>query len=314
MSASTNPRALLILTENDPLVDGGDVRALVEMAVIAEANGIDAVMMSEHIVLGSDAGALGLPSNRRDYAAPGNQDPCMPWPSSIVTLAAIAARTTSLRLVAGAVITPLRHPLLLAKEFATLDLLSEGRLVVIPTVSWHEQEYAALGVPFHERGSILDEQLAAWEQIWSHEAASFAGDHYRFDDIHVEPKACRAGGPTLWFGGSTMHPRLLDRLVRYGHGYNPFGAPSDQELASLRRALVGAGRDPALFELVGGVRATFPDGHSPADVDQALEAVPQQLANGFTTICVKPSMFIDELSELASFCSTFVEKLSALAE
>jgi len=166
----------------------------------------------------------------------------------------------------------------------------------------------------HERGSILDEQLAAWEQIWSHEAASFAGDHYRFDDIHVEPKACRAGGPTLWFGGSTMHPRLLDRLVRYGHGYNPFGAPSDQELASLRRALVGAGRDPALFELVGGVRATFPDGHSPADVDQALEAVPQQLANGFTTICVKPSMFIDELSELASFCSTFVEKLSALAE
>lgn len=69
----------------------------------------------------------------------------MPWPSSVVLLSAIAAATQRLRLVAGAIIAPLRHPLLLAKELGTLDLLAEDRLVVVPTVSWHEDEYAALG-------------------------------------------------------------------------------------------------------------------------------------------------------------------------
>ena len=77
----------------------------------------------------------------------------MPWPSSLVLLSAIAAATTRLRLAACAVIAPLRHPLLLARELGTLDLLSEGRLVVQPTVSWHRDEYEALGVPFRKRGA-----------------------------------------------------------------------------------------------------------------------------------------------------------------
>ena len=130
----------------------------------AEDAGFDAVMVSEHVVLGPDAEADGLPSNPRDYALPGNQDPAMPWPSSLVLLSAVAAATTRLRLVAGAIIPPLRHPLLLAKDLATLDLLSEGRLVVQPTVSWHRAEYDALGVPFGSRGALLDEHLAAWER------------------------------------------------------------------------------------------------------------------------------------------------------
>ena len=313
MPSIPTARALLIVTENDGLVDGADVKALVEMAVIAEANGIDSVMLSEHVVLGSEAGALGPPDNPRDYAAPGNQDPDMPWPSSLITLAAIAARTRSLRLVAGAVITPLRHPLLLAKEFATLDRLSDGRLIVIPTVSWHRQEYDALGVKFGRRGEMLDEQLQAWEQIWANEAASFHGTHYDFTDVHVEPKAVRAGGPVLWFGGSTLHSSLLQRLVKYGQGYNPFGSPSAEDLDRLGEALVAAGRRQDSIELVGGVRATFPDAYSPADLDQAMETVPAQLARGFSTICVKPSMFIDDLDELPAFCASVVAKLTAMS-
>ena len=102
-------------------------------------------MLSEHVVLSPGADADGLMANPRDYALPGNQDPATPWPSSGRLLSAIAAATTRLR--AAAIIAPLRHPLLLAKELATLDLLSEGRLVVQPIVSWHEPEYEALGVP-----------------------------------------------------------------------------------------------------------------------------------------------------------------------
>ena len=120
------PRLILVLSENTTLVDERDLRALVRMAVEAEDAGFDAVMVSEHVVLGRGADANGLMANPRDYALPGNQDPATPWPSSIVLLSAVAAVTTRLRLAAAAVIAPLRHPLLLARELATLDLLSEG--------------------------------------------------------------------------------------------------------------------------------------------------------------------------------------------
>src|SRR6476620_2836677 len=131
-----------------------DVGDLVAFAVEAEQAGIDGVMVSEHIVLGPAANAAGLPANPRDYALPGNQDPATPWPDPLILLSAAAASTSRLRLVASAVIAPLRHPLLLAKQLATLDLLSGGRLVVQPTVSWHRAEYEALGVPFERRGEL----------------------------------------------------------------------------------------------------------------------------------------------------------------
>src|SRR5215217_8254056 len=186
------------------------------MAVEAEEAGVDAIMLSEHVVLGVGADAHGVMANPRDYAAPGNQDPAMPWPSSIVLLSAIAQATTTLRLVAGAIIAPLRHPLLLAKELATLDLLAEGRLVVQPTVSWAEEEYAALGVPFRHRGAILDEQLAAMEVAWRDAPASFEGRWFSFRDVWCEPRPFRPEGPRMWFGGQSMHDALLRRIVRYG--------------------------------------------------------------------------------------------------
>src|SRR3954452_23560036 len=169
------PRLVLVLSENWTMTPPRDLRALVRLAVEAEDAGFDCVMLSEHVVLGPSADADGLMANPREYALPGNQDPAMPWPSSIVLLSAIAAVTTRLRLAAAAVIAPLRHPLLLAKELATLDLLSEGRLVVLPTVSWHRDEYDALGVDFAARGTLLDEHLAAWDAAWTTTPSTFRG-------------------------------------------------------------------------------------------------------------------------------------------
>ncbi len=301
------PRLVLVLSENWTMTSPRDLRALVRLAQEAEAAGIDGVMLSEHIGLGPSAGAGGRPENPRDYAAPGNQDPDTPWPDSIVLLSAIAAATTRLRLIAAAIIAPLRHPLLLAHQLATLDLLSEGRLVVQPTVSWHREEYAALGVPFGQRGQLLDEHLAAWRALWQTGPASYHGTHYAFDDIYLEPKPYRPDGPRLWFGGSSVGPWIIRRLVEYGYGFHPFGQPTAAEMRPLVDALHAAGRSVADLEIVGGIRGRFPAPDRVADIAVAAEAIPAQLAAGYTTICFKPSQFTDDPHQVGALCRRLVE-------
>jgi probable F420-dependent oxidoreductase len=305
------PRLVLVLSENHTLVPPRDLGGLVAMAVEAERAGFDGVMVSEHIVLGRGADAEGLPENPRDYALPGNQDPATPWPSSLLLLAAVAAVTTRLRLIASAVIPPLRHPLQIAKELATLDLLSRGRLVVQPTVSWHRAEYEALGVPFATRGARLDEHLAAWEVLWTASPTTFHGDHYAFDEVWLEPKPFRPEGPRLWFGGQHLHERLLRRLVRHGHGFNPLGRASEDDLARLATAMTEAGRDVADLEIVGGTRGAFPDAGHPARLDQALDQIPDQVARGFGTICIKPSQFTDDPAEVPELLRRIVDGVAA---
>jgi probable F420-dependent oxidoreductase len=282
------------------------------MAVEAEAAGFDAVMVSEHVALGRGSDSDGVPENRRDYALPGNQDPATPWPDALVLLSAVASATSRLRLVASSIIAPLRHPILLAKQLATLDLLSEGRLVVQPTVSWHRAEYDALGVPFERRGELLDEHLEAWRALWRDSPASFDGRHYRFADVWLEPKPFREGGPTLWFGGQRLHDRLLRRLVAYGSGFNPLGSPTDEDLERLRRAMAETGRDVSDLEMIGGTRGRFPDATSTADLEEALASIPAQLERGFTTICIKPSQFFDGLDGSPAFCREVVERVAQM--
>jgi probable F420-dependent oxidoreductase len=306
------PRLVLILSENHTLVPPRDLRSLIEMAVEAEAAGFDAVMVSEHVALGRGSDADGVPENPRDYALPGNQDPATPWPDALVLLSAVASATTRLRLVASSIIAPLRHPVLLAKQLATLDLLSEGRLVVQPTVSWHRPEYDALGVPFEQRGNLLDEHLEAWRVLWRNSPASFEGRHYRFADVWLEPKPFREGGPTLWFGGQRLHDRLLRRLVAHGSGFNPLGSPTDEDLERLRRAMAETGRDVSDLEMIGGTRGRFPDATSTADLEEALASIPAQLERGFTTICIKPSQFFDGLDGSPAFCREVVERVAQM--
>ena len=288
------------------MVSPRDLPSLVRIAVEAEDAGIDGVMLSEHLVLGPSAGALGRPENPRDYAAPGNQDPATPWPDSVVLMSAIAAVTTRLRLIAAAIIAPLRHPILLAHQLATLDLLCEGRLVVQPTVSWHREEYAALGVPFERRGELLDEHLAAWRELWSAGPASFSGRHYQFADVCLEPKPWRSEGIRLWFGGTTVGPWIVRRLVEYGHGFHPFGQPTVVQRRPLVEAMAAAGRNMAELEVAGGIRGRFPSASAVADLAEAATAIPAQLEDGYTTICFKPSQYTDDPAEVGRLCRQLV--------
>ncbi|MBI1350903.1 MAG: TIGR03619 family F420-dependent LLM class oxidoreductase [Actinomycetales bacterium] len=300
-----------VLTENWTMTDPRDLRGLVRMAQEAEDAGFDMVMVSDHVLLGPSAGDQGRMANPRDYAMPGNQDPATPWPSNLVLLSAIAAATTRIRIGAIALIAPLRHPLVLAHDLAGLDLLSEGRLVIQPTVSWHRDEYDALGVPFTRRGRILDEQLSIWSQVWSRSPVTHHGEFFSFDHVYLEPKPWRPEGPTMWFGGERVHGKVVERLVRYGRGFHPVGRVDEEDIANLRSALQDAGRSTDDFELVGGTRVAFPDDHSVAPLPEALEEIPRQQSLGFTTFAIKPSIFIDDRGQHAAFCREVMERVAA---
>jgi probable F420-dependent oxidoreductase len=304
--------ALMILTELETLVPRHDLRGIVDLAVVAENAGFDAVMLSEHVALGPTANEYGVPANPREYAAPGNQDPHMLWPSSMMMAAAIASATSRIRVVLGALIAPLRHPVILAKELATLDQLSQGRLVFQPTVSWHRDEYAAVGVPFERRGKILDEVLDAMMALWATSPASHEGERYRFEDVYSEPKPFRNGRPTMWLGGQSMHDPLLRRIVRYADGFHPFGSPSEDDLARLRTGLEAGGRSLDELEMIGGTRATFDGPDAVADLDAALAPIGDQFAAGYTTFCMKPSQHTDDVAEVPEICRRMVAHLDAL--
>ena len=305
-------KTMLLLSENWDLFSSRDLPSLVNAAKVAEAAGIDGVMLSEHIVLGPDAGAGEPKRNPREFDAPGNQPSNTPHPSSIVLLGAIAAATTRLTLYAGAVLPVLRHPLHIAKDLATIDLLSQGRLIVLPTVSWHKQEYAALGRDFHKRGKMLDEQLAIWRKVWRESPASFSGEFYQFDDVYLEPKPWRPEGPKVWITGGSLHPAALRRLVEYGSGYGPGGPMAPGEKEKIYAALTAAGRDPKDFDIMGGIMGRFDGPDDLADLEDAFGQLPAVVSAGSTAVIAKPSQFIRHPDELPEFCRRFVERIKSL--
>lgn len=306
------PKLVLLLSEVWTMTDPRDLRRVVGYAVEAEAAGFDAVMVGEHVLLGPSSAANGLPSNPRDWIRAGMQEPSYPHPSGLHMLTAMAAATERIRLLAAAVISPLRHALLLAKELATIDLLSEGRLVVMPTVSWQREEYEALGVPFTRRGRILDEQLEIWQRAWTTAPVRYDGEHYRFDDVWVEPKPFRPSGVSMYFGGRSLAPHVVRRVTRFGSGVFTLVPPSADELRGLDEALAAAGRDPGELEIAAIAPGEHTDATSTADLASAVAAVRPLVERGVSTFVFKPSQFIDDGARVGAFCREAVARMSEL--
>jgi probable F420-dependent oxidoreductase len=234
-------------------------------------------------------------------------------PLQIVMMSAIAAVTSRIRLLATATLTPLRHPLENAKQWASLDLLSQGRVTITPIGGWQREEYEAFGIPFAERGRRLDEQLEIMHLAWRETPISYAGEFYRFDDVYVMPKPVQPGGPEILIGGDRMSGRVIARIVRWGSGYTLTSAPTAEQLARLAAAMRAAGRDPESLQTNGLVLPFFPDARSRADLAATLDAsVPPLIEAGVDSITIKPSQYIDDPDELPGFLREVDRRVSAL--
>ena len=308
---TTSIKLHLVLGENWTMTDPRDLRRLVDYARVAEEAGISGVMIGEHIAMGPNSCYNGPPLNPRDWLMAGNQPPRYPQPSNLPLLSAMAAVTTNLRLIAAAVLSTLRPPLLLAKELATIDLISKGRLVVLPAVSWQREEYDAMGVDFTKRGKMLDEQLEIWQRLWSQGSpVSYNGQFYQFSQMYVEPSPYRCGGPVLWTGGKTLTPWLTRRTVQYAKGFFPLLPPKPDEMGQLAAAMKAAGRDMSELEMAAVLFGPkFTDATGLLDLDATIASAPALVEKGFTTLFIKPSQYIDDGAQLGDFCRTVLRKL-----
>ena len=306
-------RLCLILSEIWTMTDPRDLRRVVDYARVAEEAGIAGVLVGEHVAMGPNSCVNGPLANPRDWLLPGNQPSDYPHPACLPMLSAMAAVTSKLQLIAGAVLSVLRPPLVMAKDFATVDLIARGRLVVVPTVSWQPEEYEAMGLNFSHRGAMLDEQLEIWQQLWRDGSPlSHGGRFFRFSAMYLEPSPYRNGGPDVWIGGTSFSPWMLRRTVRYAKGLFPVLPPTDEQFGELAAAMKAAGRNVSDLEIAGTIPTPrFTDASGVLDLDATIANAPEMVARGYSTLFIKPSQFIDDGNQLGDFCRTALRKLNA---
>lgn len=204
----------------------------------AEEAGADDVWVSDHLIL--PAGSERPPESFHD-------------PLTVLTWA--AATTRRVGLGTSVLVAPYRHPVVLAKALASLDALSGGRVICGIASGWMEAEFAALGVPFHQRGRRTDATIAICRDLWA------GGDAYEWEGVRIEgvclaPGPSRPGGPPVWVGGNS--DAGIRRAVRTGDAWHTTVADRDgltERLAALDRALTGAGRDRGGLTVSVRVRA-----------------------------------------------------------
>jgi probable F420-dependent oxidoreductase len=217
---------------------------ILETACKAEELGFDAVFVNDHIIV--DATPQVVTSWGNTY------DP-------LIVLSYVAARTTRIRLGTSVLIMPYRNPVATAKMMATLDQMSEGRVIAGVGAGWNAAEFAALGVPFHERGARTTEYLRLWQACWAPDPVTFQGQFFSFANMHITPKPLQQPHPPIWIGGSS--PAALRRAARFAQVWQPTPMSVDalrEGQAYLREACAKIGR-PDVPTTRMSFRVNFPD-------------------------------------------------------
>ena len=226
----------------------------VEIGRAAEAAGFESLFFPEHshIPVSRETPWGGVPD-----AAP---LPEWYWRThdAFVALGAVAATTNNLKLGTGITLVAQRDPIWLAKEVATLDHLSGGRVVFGVGYGWNKEEMASHGVVYKQRRALLREKILMMKALWTEDVASFAGKTLQLEPSWAWPKPVQKPHPKIIMGGAAG-PKTIAHMVEFCDGWMPLATRHDLEgnVAKVRAAVEAGGRDPAAFHVTtSGVKAT----------------------------------------------------------
>jgi probable F420-dependent oxidoreductase len=222
-----------------------DWSTTLRLATAMDVAGIDRVVVSDHVVFGETPQAyadptLGGVTGGRQPTGPDGQ-----WLEPLTVLTVIAATTSRIRLGTAILLAALRRPAVLAKQVATLDVLSGGRVDLGVGVGWQREEYEATGQDFARRGRTLDHTLEVCQTLWTQQRATYDSEELSFDGIHQMPKPVQPEGVPIWVSG-TVNAAVARRISRFGTGWIPWGTARDDPataIARMKAAVVDAGGD-----------------------------------------------------------------------
>jgi probable F420-dependent oxidoreductase len=234
------------LSNSGKLCDPG---IMSRVAKAGEALGYDYLTVTDHVVL-PDLKVPGFPYSESGEFYGADHDTRH---EQLTTTAWIAAQTSKIRLVLAVIVVPHRQAVLAAKQLATIDVLSGGRLVVGVGAGWLKAEFdAVVTTPFAERGAVTDEYLQVFKTLWTNETSNFAGKYVNYQNIAFRPAPIQKPHPPIWVGGES--PPSIRRTARYGDAWYPIGTNAKHPLDSLELLAAGmeklrkmtedAGRDP----------------------------------------------------------------------
>lgn len=231
----------LILPTNLPQAT---VELIHQAAQLAEELGYDSVWTTDHIMINR---AVKTPPYHSIF-------------EPLTVMSWLAGITSRVKIGVSVLVLPLRHPVVVAKEVATIDRLAGGRVILGIGTGWHEAEFEYMNADFHKRGRMLDEGLIVLKQLWTEPEKAFRGTFYRFENQSFAPPPAQYGGPPILIGG--LSEPALRRAVTYGDGWHASRIPPDQFKACVDRlAELNPGRKlPASLRInVTAERGTQPE-------------------------------------------------------
>lgn len=210
--------------------DMADPDRVRQVAQHAEKLGFESLWTGEHVVL----------PDPREAPSPADPDTPMLHPSTLLSF--LAAVTKKINLGTGITLVAQRNPVVLAKEMASLDVLSKGRLLLGVGAGYLHQEFSALGVDFVSRGARTDEYIDAMRELWTAEKPQFAGNFVNFSNIDAQPRPHNPGGPPIIVGGAS--PAALRRAVTHGQGWYGFAMDVETTAKVLETLELAKARHP----------------------------------------------------------------------
>jgi probable F420-dependent oxidoreductase len=216
---------------------------LKEAARSAEAQGFDSIWSADRVVTPWEINTSYPYSENHEFIVP----PDRPFLDSLTCLAFLAGCTEKITLGISVLVLPYRHPLYWARVAVSIERLSKGRLIMGVGVGWMEEEFAALGVPFKDRGKITDEQLQLVSRLWTDERIDYHGEFYDFQNLAFYPKPIQQPRIPIWVGGEGIAAQK--RTAKYGDAWFPYFVNiTPEELRdgfdTVLRLATEAGRDP----------------------------------------------------------------------
>ena len=276
---------------------GGNLGVYADKARAIEDAGVDGIVMPDHVVFGK--GAV--------YPWGGWEvDPSDSWPEPMAVLAAAAGATRSVDLITNVLIAPLRSPVLLAKQVATLYGLSSGRFQLGVGTGWQKQEYEASGLPFAGRSAVLFDQMRACRALWHERPASFRSPNVHFDNVWCVPglPGDAAHSPLkLWFGVAPTAANARFFAEFPGSGWSCIH-PDIAVIAEGRALLQRALRDQFGIDRDIPVRAAPPLTTNAAGnpcVDRTIDNLPRAVAAGVTEFDFPLLFYVREPAEFHDF-------------